>query len=417
MKTMKIAAGAIATAYCMFGSAAFARDAPPYVKIKSIAAAGTGCPLGTIAKNVSPDNKAFTMTFSEYIAEVYPESLPADSRRNCNLTVDLDFPQGWTYSVVNFDYRGYVYLDRNVQAVAKAQYYFQSQEQYAEFKARISGSADKEYHFRDSLNLDSVVWSPDCDGVSRPLNIKTQIKVNNNRNKNGEGFITVDSIDGEFSQTYGLVWKKCPTSNPQPNPPSTGGWRPVYDDRYPDAPESASITNLTYNGSGCPLGTIAQTISSDKKAFTLLFDSLLAEVGPGVSLREGRKNCQITMDLDYPGDWTFAIANFDYRGYMYLDKDVEATQAANYYFQGQQNTLNVDDTKKGFADQDYHFRHTIPVDGLNWAPCGAKRALNVNTSIKIRNTDRRNRDNAGVITVDSQDGELSAYHALVWRRC
>ena len=416
MKSFKLA-GSLVAAWSLLGSNAMANEAPPYVKIKSIAAAGSGCPLGTIAQNISADNKAFTMTFSEYIAEVYPDSLPADSRRNCSLTVDLDFPQGWTYSVVNFDYRGYVFLDDKVQAVAKAQYYFQSQEQNAEFVARIDGESDQDYHFRDSLGLDAVIWSPGCDGAERPLNLKTQIKVNNNRNINGEGFITVDSIDGEFSQTYGLIWKKCPGATPTPPSQPSTDWRPIYDDRYPDAPASASIKNLTYNGSGCPLGTIAQTISSDKKAFTLLFDSFLAEVGPGVSIREGRKNCQIILDLDYPGDWTYAIAHFDYRGYMYLDKDVEATQAANYYFQGQQNTLTRDGTEKGFKDQDYHFRHTIPVDGLNWAPCGVKRALNVNTSIKLRNTNRRNRDNAGVITVDSQDGELSAYHALVWRKC
>ena len=410
MKYMKIAGTMIAA--CLMSGQSFANDeVPSYVKINSIAAAGTGCPLGTIAKNVSSDKKAFTMTFSDYIAEVYDGSLPADSRRNCTLTVDLDFPEGWSYSVVNFDYRGYVYLDEKVNAIAKAQYYFQSQEQNAEFVSRLTGETDRDYHFRDSLGLDAVIWSPDCDGASRPLNLQTQIRVNNNRNKNGEGFITVDSIDGEFSQSYGLVWKKCPTKPEQP----VDDWRPDYDDRFPTAPANVTISDLTYNGSGCPLGTIAETISGDKKAFTLAVDSFIAEAGPGISIRESRKNCQVTMSLDYPSEWTFAIATFDYRGYMYLDNRVEASQGARYYFQGQPNSIDISETKKGLADEDYHFRHIVPVDALNWAPCGAKRALNINTDIRVNN--RRARSKEGFITVDSQDGEFKAYHALVWRKC
>lgn len=416
MKAIYFAKPAVAMMALIASHQSMATEAevPEYVQVKSINAAGTGCPLGTIQKNISDDKKAFTMTFSEYFAEIYDGSFPGDSRRNCNLTIDLDFPEGWTYSLVSFDYRGYVFLDDQVEATAKAAYYFQSESEGVEFQSQITGFADEDYHFRDELGIDSVVWSPGCSGARRPLNLQTQIRVNNEENAGGEGFITVDSIDGEFTQKYGLVWRRCVDG---PSEPSIPDWafRPDYDGQFPLAPADLTIKDMTYNGSGCPIGTIANTISDDKKAFTLLFDSFIAEAGPGISLRDSRKNCQVTMDLDYPDGWTFALATFDYRGYMFLDDDVEARQSANYYFQGEAANITRADTVKGFADEDYHFRDVIPVDALMWAPCDKKRALNVNTSINVNN--RKARSNSGLITVDSKDGQFAAYHALVWRKC
>ena len=397
------------------GAVSQASDAAPeYVRIKNITKAGSGCPIGTVAENVSPDKKAFTLTFSEYLAEVYPGSYPADGRRNCNIAVELEFPEGWAYSVVSFDYRGYAFLDDGVSAAAEASYYFQSDAQNVSFLSTLQGPVDDSYHFRDELGLDSVVWSPTCGGDSRALNLETQVRVNNDGNDWGEGLITIDSIDGKFEQKYGLVWKRCEEDSSD-DTPSWDDFRPPYDDDFSEAPSYFEIRDMTYNGSGCPIGTIANVISEDRKAFTLLFDSFFAEAGPGLSLRDARKNCQITVDLDYPEGWTFALATFDYRGYAYMDERITATHSASYYFQGQAQTFTKSRDFVGIYEADYNFRDYVPLDALNWAPCGAKRALNVNSAIKINN--RANRRGEALMTVDSIDGEFGAYHGLVWRRC
>ena len=79
-----------------------------------------------------------------------------------------------------------------------------------------------------------------------------------------------------------------------------------------------TINDINYNGSGCPIGTVAQNVSDDNKAFTVIFSDYIAEAGDGISLRDGRKNCQLTLSLSVPQGWQYSIASFDYRGFAFL---------------------------------------------------------------------------------------------------
>ena len=104
------------------------------------------------------------------------QDLPSDSRKNCSLVVDLDFPEGWTYSVVSLDYRGFLDLSEATKATTEAAYYFQSQADQVKFKAEREGPKVEDYGFRDTLNVNSVIWSP-SQGDKRALNIKTDIRL------------------------------------------------------------------------------------------------------------------------------------------------------------------------------------------------------------------------------------------------
>jgi hypothetical protein len=68
--------------------------------------------------------------------------------------------------------------------------------------------------------------------------------------------------------------------------------------------------------------------------FTLIFDSYVASIGPGVAITETRKNCQLNLDLRYPGGFQYSILGTIFRGYVGIEKGVTATQSATYYFSG-----------------------------------------------------------------------------------
>lgn len=72
---------------------------------------------------------------------------------------------------------------------------------------------------------------------------------------------------------------------------------------------------------------------------TLIYDAYVASIGPGVAVTEKRKNCQLNVDLYYPGGFQFSIFSADYRGYAALDKSVTGTQRSTYYFSGQTNQV------------------------------------------------------------------------------
>jgi len=182
-----------------------------------------------------------------------------------------------------------------------------------------------------------------------------------------------------------------------------------------DAPSYVRVRNIAYAGSGCPAGTVAGSIANDRQAFTLLFDSYIAEVGPGISIREKRKNCQLAVALDFPQGWSFSIFTVDYRGYVDLDGGIVGTQQSSYYFQGQSTTARLASNYYGPLSQNYQIRDTLGISAVVWSPCGASRALNINTEVRLNNSN--NPTGSGIMTTDSIDGVVRQLYGFQWRRC
>ncbi len=47
-----------------------------------------------------------------------------DSRKDCQINLDLHYPQGFTYSVFNTEFRGYADIPTGFKGVQRADYYF-----------------------------------------------------------------------------------------------------------------------------------------------------------------------------------------------------------------------------------------------------------------------------------------------------
>mgnify|MGYP006199072811 CR=1 FL=1 len=76
---------------------------PDHMTIDVVTVNGSGCPAGTAAVAVSPDNKAFTVTYSQFMAQVGVGALPTDFRKNCQLNLRMNIPQGFTYGIAQTD--------------------------------------------------------------------------------------------------------------------------------------------------------------------------------------------------------------------------------------------------------------------------------------------------------------------------
>lgn len=179
---------------------------PGEVHINNIAYAGTGCPAGSVAGDLSTDAKAFTLLFDTYAAEAGPGIPRSENRKFCQLTVNLQVPQGWSYSLLDVTYKGFASLDRGTEGIQTSSYYFQGATgQTATLETRIPGQYNDDYEINDSIGLDAVVWSP-C-GVNRALNIKSAVQVRASGSR--QGLMTIDSIDGELRHIYGVRWRRC----------------------------------------------------------------------------------------------------------------------------------------------------------------------------------------------------------------
>jgi hypothetical protein len=174
-----------------------------------VQANGSGCPEKSAKITVAPDNTAFTVTYSTYTAQVGPESTPLDFRKNCQLTVNVKVPSGFTFAIAGADYRGYASLARGAWAQESANYYFQGHSHTTRIEHDFTGPLDDVWQRSDRVAITSMNFLS-C-GERRYLNINTDLRVNRGTSdaRRTTSFISMDSTDAALTTVYRVAWKKC----------------------------------------------------------------------------------------------------------------------------------------------------------------------------------------------------------------
>ncbi|MFI5494818.1 DUF4360 domain-containing protein [Actinoplanes sp. NPDC051859] len=176
------------------------------ITIDLVAMAGSGCRPGTADVAISPDNKAFTAIYSEYLAQAGPGISTTEGRKNCQLNVLVHVPQGFTYAIAKVDYRGYGSTMAGSSSQQRANYYFQGMSQGVYTTHPFPAPLDDNWMVSDEVAVAAMVWHP-C-GEMRNLNINTELRVSKG-SSTGTSFVTMDSTDGSIETTYHFAWKRC----------------------------------------------------------------------------------------------------------------------------------------------------------------------------------------------------------------
>ncbi|GGR40225.1 DUF4360 domain-containing protein [Streptomyces netropsis] len=183
---------------------------PDKIVIEIATVNGSGCPAGTAAVAVAPDNTAFTVTYSDYLAQVGVGSKPTDFRKNCQLNLIVHVPQGFTYAIASADYRGFASLESGAVGTQKASYYFQGSSATTPSSHAFRGPYKDNWQANDRVPVGALVWAP-C-GEKRNFNINTELRVGAGSSDPSRttSFMTMDSTDGDINTVYHLSWKECP---------------------------------------------------------------------------------------------------------------------------------------------------------------------------------------------------------------
>ncbi|MEV5240779.1 DUF4360 domain-containing protein [Streptomyces cinnamoneus] len=203
---------AVALLATSFSPEAAAEDVPPPDKIviDVVSVNGSGCPAGTANVTVSPDNTAFTVSYSNYIAQVGVGAKPTDFRKNCQLSLNVHVPQGFTYAVARADYRGFARLEKGATGLERANYYFQGMTQTAYVNHHFTGPLNDNWQTSDTTDIDALIYHP-C-GAKRNFNINTELRVDAGTSDTTRttSLVAMDSTDGNISTLYHFAWKQCP---------------------------------------------------------------------------------------------------------------------------------------------------------------------------------------------------------------
>ncbi|EMF01562.1 DUF4360 domain-containing protein [Streptomyces mobaraensis NBRC 13819 = DSM 40847] len=192
------------------GAAPIGVPPPDKIVIDVVTVNGSGCPAGTANVAVSPDNTAFTVSYSNYTAQVGVGSKPTDARRNCQLSLNVHVPQGFTYAVARADYRGFAHLEKGAAGLERANYYFQGMQQTSFVNHHFTGPLNDNWQTSDTTDIDALVYAP-C-GAMRYFNINTELRVDAGTSDTSKtsSFLMMDSTDGNISTLYHFAWKQCP---------------------------------------------------------------------------------------------------------------------------------------------------------------------------------------------------------------
>ena len=167
--------------------------------------AGTGCPAGSASVALSPEESTLSVLFDQYVVEAGGNGKQFD-RKNCNLAIPIKIPQGYSYSIIAVDYRGFVSVPRGGRAQLSVNYFLSNAPGTVRTTKSFQGPLQSDYVKNDRLGLEAIVWSP-C-GADTILRTNTAMLVQSNGMMD-DAMATVDSIDVGTGIEYHLQWRRC----------------------------------------------------------------------------------------------------------------------------------------------------------------------------------------------------------------
>jgi hypothetical protein len=64
------------------------------------------------------------LEFDDFVASIGPGVAITESRKNCQLNIDLEYPQRFQYSILSTIYRAYIGIDAGITASQGSTFYF-----------------------------------------------------------------------------------------------------------------------------------------------------------------------------------------------------------------------------------------------------------------------------------------------------
>lgn len=181
-------------------------QSPSGLRVDQVSYKGVGCPRGSVATTISPDQTALSFLFSNYVV-----TAPARQQASvgCTLRFQLTPPVGYRLRVVEVDYRGFQALPAGARAVLNAQVQQQVGSQF-----QIIGDSNRNFsgpindNFLATMGTSSGQWSG-CAGGPVMINLSSRLGILNQGN--AEAQFSIDSGDLSLGNgaTFQLAWTRC----------------------------------------------------------------------------------------------------------------------------------------------------------------------------------------------------------------
>lgn len=158
---------------------------------------------------------------------------------------------------------------------------------------------------------------------------------------------------------------------------------------------------------------------------TLGFDNFQAYIGPGTSLKDRSKNCNLLITLKYPVGYSYGVVSSTYHGFAQLDPGVTGSFSSIYFLSSLlSSTFSTSTSILGggtYSDGNvYTQTKTISTSKLVLSPCGGLLGLGTSAALNVGNTVSLASSNAsasGQMTDDDATFGTTQKVAVKWFSC
>ena len=175
---------------------------------------GNGCDRYNTAVSLTPSGQGVSILFDEFIVSSGGDPNSRFDVKNCNISIPVHIPNGYSVSVFSVDYRGFAVVPRWGHVGFSANYYFAGQAGKASERV-FEYPFEDDFLIRHQVRDGKFVWSR-C-GKDTTLRADTHLRAKGN-NYGDETQAGVDSIDVTGAIEYHLKFRRC-NNNPPPRPP------------------------------------------------------------------------------------------------------------------------------------------------------------------------------------------------------
>lgn len=157
---------------------------------------------------------------------------------------------------------------------------------------------------------------------------------------------------------------------------------------------------------------------------TLGFDNFQAYIGPGTSLKDHSKNCNLLITLKYPSGYSYGVVSSTYHGFAQLDRGVTGSFSSIYFLSSLlSSTFSTSTSILGggtYNEGDvYTQTNTISTSKLVLSPCGllglgTSAVLNVDNTISLASS---NASASGQMTDDDATFGTTQKVSIKWFSC
>ncbi|MCC3773357.1 DUF4360 domain-containing protein [Streptomyces sp. UNOB3_S3] len=189
----------------------------------------------------------------------------------------------------------------------------------------------------------------------------------------------------------------------------------VTEERPP--PGSVAIEMRTGSGWLCGGSVTSVAVAPDNSGFTTSYEGFPVRVGVGSKPGDARKNCQLTVDVRIPRDFTYVITGTEHTGYARLAKGATGQLTVGHYLQGAPGRSSRTYRFTGPYNDAWLASDFGDIGIIEYPPCGEQRLLTLTTELQVDAGTSDPATTTSELGLNDTGSNAIARYRLAWKRC